>query len=260
MGYLRCQQRLTLVQIQRNLCYATQDVRDAYKLIKEALLAPSCEKVVFILHSQGGIEGGLIIDWLLAELPHDVMHRLEVYTFGNAANHFNNPHKTAGDKQAAKQKGYSEPDSKSIGYIEHYANSGDFVSRFGVLHYAHERNAFMGRVFVALNNGHLLNQHYLHDMFPLDGKHQRALDTSRFMEMNIGFSSDGDQHVEREGPVSSFLCSSGLAEDVDGLVTDVNSPIEKSPKKKVKDFSRLWQYRNGASPSDTRRAPKFFHL
>lgn len=254
--------------VQRVLCYATQDVRDAYKLVKEALLEEKCEKVVFVLHSQGGIEGGLIIDWLLAELPHDVMHRLEVYTFGNAANHFNNPYKTGGTNRAANRSGHSEPDSKSIRYIEHYANSGDFVSRFGVLHYAHQPNAFMGRVFVYPNNGHLLNQHYLHDMFPLDKEHNRALDTSPFMEMEMDLSSSDEQDVAREGLESSFLCSSGLAEGVDTLVTDVNSPIspvihrsstssdsngQMERRWKVKDFSRLWQYRNGASPPDTRR-------
>jgi hypothetical protein len=34
----------------------------------------------------------MIIDWLLQEVPQDLLAKLEVYTFGNAANHFNNPH------------------------------------------------------------------------------------------------------------------------------------------------------------------------
>lgn len=79
--------------IQRNLGYATTDVRVCYALIKEKLYDPSLSKVIFILHSQGGIEGSLIIDWLLQELPQDLLAKLEVYTFGNAANHFNNPHR-----------------------------------------------------------------------------------------------------------------------------------------------------------------------
>lgn len=79
--------------IQRNLGYATTDVRVCYALIKEKLYEPSLSKVIFILHSQGGIEGSLIIDWLLQELPQDLLAKLEVYTFGNAANHFNNPHR-----------------------------------------------------------------------------------------------------------------------------------------------------------------------
>ncbi|KAH7370170.1 hypothetical protein BKA65DRAFT_531885 [Rhexocercosporidium sp. MPI-PUGE-AT-0058] len=78
--------------IQRNFTYATQDVRDCYAIVKSTLYQPHLTKVIFILHSQGGIEGGLIIDWLLQEVPQDLLAKLEVYTFGNAANHFNNPH------------------------------------------------------------------------------------------------------------------------------------------------------------------------
>ncbi|KAH7395471.1 hypothetical protein BKA64DRAFT_59873 [Cadophora sp. MPI-SDFR-AT-0126] len=78
--------------IQRNFTYATQDVRDCYSIVKSTLYQPHLTKVIFILHSQGAIEGGLIIDWLLQEVPQDLLAKLEVYTFGNAANHFNNPH------------------------------------------------------------------------------------------------------------------------------------------------------------------------
>ncbi|KAI8624156.1 hypothetical protein F5Y19DRAFT_480925 [Xylariaceae sp. FL1651] len=79
--------------IQRNFGYATSDVRLAYKILRDKLYNPQYSKVVFILHSQGGIEGGLVLDWLLQELPQDLLAKLEVYTFGNAANHFNNPHR-----------------------------------------------------------------------------------------------------------------------------------------------------------------------
>ncbi len=79
--------------VQRNLGYATTDVRVCYRIIKEKLYNPQYSKVIFILHSQGAIEGSLIIDWLLQELPQDILAKLEVYTFGAAANHFNNPHR-----------------------------------------------------------------------------------------------------------------------------------------------------------------------
>jgi hypothetical protein len=79
--------------IQRNLQYATSDIRKAYSIVKKTLYQDQYKKVVFILHSQGGIEGGLVLDWLLQELPQDLLSKLEVYTFGNAANHFNNPHR-----------------------------------------------------------------------------------------------------------------------------------------------------------------------
>src|SRR5688572_6097650 len=76
--------------VQRNFGYATGDVRMCYKVMREVLYDPKKSKVVFILHSQGGIEGGLVLDWLLQEMPQDLLAKLEVYTFGNAANHFNN--------------------------------------------------------------------------------------------------------------------------------------------------------------------------
>lgn len=67
--------------VQRNFCFSTPDIREAYASIKDALLKEHIKKVVFILHSQGGIEGGLIIDWLLAEMPQNCLQKLEVYTF-----------------------------------------------------------------------------------------------------------------------------------------------------------------------------------
>ncbi|KAF6834838.1 hypothetical protein CPLU01_04733 [Colletotrichum plurivorum] len=89
--------------IQRNLGYATYDVRMCYRIVKETLYNPKYSKVVFILHSQGGIEGGLVLDWLLQELPQDLLAKLEVYTFGNAANHFNNPHRHAASQALAQR-------------------------------------------------------------------------------------------------------------------------------------------------------------
>ncbi|KAK0625322.1 hypothetical protein B0T17DRAFT_491922 [Bombardia bombarda] len=79
--------------VQRNLGYATTDVRVCYRIIKEKLYNPQYSKVIFVLHSQGAIEGSMVLDWLLQELPQDLLAKLEVYTFGCAANHFNNPHR-----------------------------------------------------------------------------------------------------------------------------------------------------------------------
>ena len=89
--------------VQRNFGLATRDVREAYRIVKGKLYDPRYAKVVFILHSQGGIEGGLVLDWLLQELPQDLLAKLEVYTFGNAANHFNNPHRHVGSQEAQGQ-------------------------------------------------------------------------------------------------------------------------------------------------------------
>lgn len=90
--------------IQRNFSYATSDVRVIYKILKKIIYDPSKTKVVLILHSQGAIEGGLVLDWLLQEIPQDLLSKLEVYTFGNAANHFNNPHRHLFSQHITKLK------------------------------------------------------------------------------------------------------------------------------------------------------------
>lgn len=76
----------------------------AYRYIKEALLRDDMERIVVVAHSQGGIIMSLALDNLLSDLPRECIIRLgcimlnildfqklEIYTFGCAANHFNNP-------------------------------------------------------------------------------------------------------------------------------------------------------------------------
>ncbi|KAL5613905.1 hypothetical protein FOVSG1_002968 [Fusarium oxysporum f. sp. vasinfectum] len=123
--------------IQRALLYATQDVRECYVLVKNALLDDHKKKVILILHSQCGIEGGMIIDWLLDEMPLDKLQKLEVYTFSNLANHFSNPYRGNGTR------------SSVVPHIEHHVNEKDFACRFGVLnftrHYTQNENRFAGK-------------------------------------------------------------------------------------------------------------------
>ncbi|KAK2689643.1 hypothetical protein QWA68_012022 [Fusarium oxysporum] len=123
--------------IQRALLYATQDVRECYILVKNALLDDHKKKVILILHSQCGIEGGMIIDWLLDEMPLDKLQKLKVYTFSNLANHFSNPYRGNGTR------------SSVIPHIEHHVNEKDFACRFGVLnftrHYTQNENRFAGK-------------------------------------------------------------------------------------------------------------------
>jgi hypothetical protein len=192
---------------------------------------------------------------------------LEVYTFGNAANHFNNPSmvdSTSPDGDGASARAVA----KAIGHIEHYANIGDFVSQIGVLNYATNpglQNRFMGRLFVSPHSGHLLNQHYLHNMFPL-GPDKQCLDTNPFMETEVRVESVAGDVSRREGP--GELVPQGNDADADDVtfIGDVNSPISpQSPsssfpsdmlrsgvarKLKVKHLSRLWLYRNGRVPPD----------
>lgn len=162
--------------IQRDLDYKTQDIRQGRLQIREALSAAATKKVVLILHSQGGIEGSSILDWLLADLSLDVMSKLEIFTFGNAARHFNNPllpHPPNNPDQSKGGRG-----ERVIKHIEHYANKEDLVANIGVLHFTSPQaqpyadgNAFAGQVFTREGTGHLLNMHYLDTMFKMvDGQ------------------------------------------------------------------------------------------
>ncbi|KAK4192244.1 hypothetical protein QBC35DRAFT_424547 [Podospora australis] len=114
--------------IQRNWGYATTDVRVCYRIIKEKLYNPTYTKVVFLLHSQGAIEGSLIIDWLLQELPQDLLSKLEVYTFGNASNHFNNPHRHVDSQNAARHHHHSSPIAPRIRNPIKESSSSSLVS------------------------------------------------------------------------------------------------------------------------------------
>ena len=262
--------------LQRNFAYATQDIREAYACIKEALLDPEIKKIVFILHSQGGIEGGLILDWLFAEVSRDALKRMEVYTFGNAANHFNNPdlydpNTTYGQKKIAEavlaERAEKHPRgrerTKVIGHIEHYTNAGDFVSQFGVLNYTRIQNRFMGRLFLSPGSGHLLNQHYLYKMFALNPERTGCADTNDFMEMEVRFNKhDVEEDGDRESLLSSLVgtdSDDAVKKNSVAFVGDVNAAVKPIalPKRggaarvlKVKDFSRLWLYRNGGEPED----------
>jgi len=161
--------------IERELQYYTEDTRNGYAIVKRTLEDPQYDKVVLILHSQGGIQGSLIIDKLVGNLSEEYIHKLEVYTF-TAADHFNNP---------------TRLEKHLISHIEHYANSKDFVSRLGVLNFskipatAHLTNNFIGQLFERPGSGHMLNQHYLDTIFPFDPDTGRVADTNDFVEMLV---------------------------------------------------------------------------
>ncbi|KAF2806620.1 uncharacterized protein BDZ99DRAFT_573365 [Mytilinidion resinicola] len=246
--------------IERDFSYSTDDIRRSYATIKENLLDARYKKVILILHSQGGIEGAIILDWLLAEVSQDILQRLEIYTFGNASNHFNNPHRSYSSMHTAEQRRGSNPGDKAVRHIEHYANSGDFVACWGVLSFRNMRNRYMGQILTRNGSGHLLNQHYLGAMFPL-GPDSRVLEENAFMNAEVEIVGAGSPEA-REGPESTVRAGS---DEAVAVVENVNSPISPikivSPESKfkpdrvlqparVKDFSRLWLYRNGRSPPD----------
>ncbi|KJR87435.1 uncharacterized protein SPSK_01604 [Sporothrix schenckii 1099-18] len=312
--------------VQRNYTYATRDVRVCYGILKETLYRPDITKAVFILHSQGGIEGGLVLDWLLQELPQDMLAKLEVYTFGNAANHFNNPHRTVDAQNrelAAFGSMYAEPETaeatptsatpatpiaktthrtpllvaessavrpaaltgQAIGHIEHYAHTTDFVALWGVLHFVssvpktRSMPRFLGRVFARASprGGHQFCQHYLDGMFPLARDPATnaivgcAETGNAFMESEVEVARAGDESAvvheafERNWQAATNGASTAAAPSL--VAIHASSPIlarqASQPRPiKVKDVSRLWQYRNGRSPDDgiTRGLSRFSTL
>ncbi|KAI6856138.1 hypothetical protein KC343_g12305 [Hortaea werneckii] len=249
--------------LERNFSYSTDDVRVAYKQIKDALVDSNYDKIV----------------------PQTLLSQLEIYTFGNAANHFNNPHwdlrTYLSNINAETQRDHT---IKSIGHIEHYAHSGDFVAQWGILNFTKVANRFMGRVFERPGDGHLLNQHYLNAMFPL-GDDGTVREKNEFMETAVQMAEpkDCDSEAASHETAPALPVGSGVVRATNGinssphrnrregmleslithmtpnvgagssLVQDVNSPVHKivnrqSSTLRVKDFSRLWQYRNGKSP------------
>ncbi|KAK4664898.1 uncharacterized protein QC763_508620 [Podospora pseudopauciseta] len=313
--------------IQRNWqCkYATKDVRVCYRIIKEKLYDPQNTKVVFILHSQGGIQGSLIIDWLLQELPQDILSKLEVYTFGNAANHFNNPHRHVRSQRAALRNPLaaktdstleendgtitnvtddtapnanakanltpeqqeekipsltslasstcsarpSQLSDRAIGHIEHYAHTTDFVALWGVLHFTTSTldsptmPRFIGRVFARSSprGGHQFVQHYLDGMFPLqrdaNGKLLRDSDGKL-----VGCVEEGDNEFMESEVIIGNDEGADIEGDLEGEQVQIHSVSptilrkratfrrEGVVKMRVRELSRLWQYRDGGSPEE----------
>ncbi|KAG2022368.1 hypothetical protein CC2G_000124 [Coprinopsis cinerea AmutBmut pab1-1] len=146
--------------IQRNLFYATEDTRTTYNCLKRTLCDPSINKVVLIAHSQGTIIISNVLDILFAELAPDVFDKLEVYTFGSAANHFHNP------LRSVVAPGIEE--DRQIKVIEHYVNENDFVAQIGIQHFATgvPGAQYLGKIFTRkAEGGHMFNEHYMFSMF-----------------------------------------------------------------------------------------------
>lgn len=227
----------------------------------------------------------------------DLLAKLEIYTFGNAANHFNNPHKHLRSQERAlslQTRARRPEQGKAIHHIEHYVHTFDFVSKWGILNFLHPKKTcpemprFMGRVFQREGKGHLFNLHYLDSMFPLEaapkptsGSSKGGIGGSGFLGADTSNNSFMEEEVEwvgrrreaREGLRISarstedlFLDREEASEEDEEDDGDVGvydeSPIStrqssfhesltngfRKRKYKVKDLSRLWQYRNGRSP------------
>ena len=200
----------------------------------------------------------MILDWLLDEVPQDILQYLEVYTFGCLANHFNNPYRS--HETAANEGTLAVQPQKdlSVSYIEHYANAFDFAARWGVLHFTGTQaerdrgfeNRFMGRVFVNAVPGHQLNQHYLGALFPLDSTRRFAREpvAGDFMGMDARVEeSEGDKGASTKASVR--LVAKMALDGRNGLANDETHSDDILRVPKMWECSRLWQYRNGATPT-----------
>jgi hypothetical protein len=285
---------LTECVIQRAFNYNTGDSRYAYDHVKAALADPSVKKVVLVGHSQGGIILSMIVDHLYADLPSENIAKLEIYTFGSAASHFNNPlhalRPMTPPRTVQRAKTFSFGESspyepqRVIKHIEHYCNSFDMVTRWGVLHSVKDLtdNRFAGRIFVHMNaSGHMFNQHYLSTMFPIEGdalfqKEHAFLDQE--VDVDEGTADKREATAElklgirrRESKLDQLEMGDG--QDVElraleeqsrreerGKLNIVGGSEEGSngvgggQKSTVRELSRLWRYVGGGDP-DTDLSP-----
>jgi hypothetical protein len=163
--------------IQRCLELRTRGTRIAYPIIRNFLLDQTVSRVVVIAHSQGSIITSQILDILYTELNDPNLQKLEIYTFGNAALHFNNPRNV-------------------VRHIEHYCNEHDMVCSWGAISSTGTPgHLFHGKVFVMQRrSGHLLNQHYLSRMFPDLADMADFLDQKAQLTSNNRYLIPGDRN------------------------------------------------------------------
>jgi len=196
----------------------------------------------------------------------------EVYTFGNAASHFNNPRKTGTPKNSP----LSTTDDFCVGHIEHYVNERDMVPRWGVLYNVMQilDNRFSGRIFVRMGaSGHMFNQHYLDAMFPLD--HALAgvfLDQVVNVDEKLALRRESKavqqiSAMRRESmkqlptgevldwgdkdriPVDIIVNGEAPSGGDNVLINFVDSQIGSDARgKTVRQLSRLWKYVDGGNP------------
>jgi hypothetical protein len=127
----------------------------AYAQLIQALKTK--DKVVLIAYSQGGIIASQIVSRLMQDEKHyHLACKLELYTFGNASN------------KLILKNNISENaiDSDFMPFIEHFANTRDFVAQISVIHYS---DRIEGKLYTCDSIGHFLNIHYLPNL--VDGRY-----------------------------------------------------------------------------------------
>ncbi|KAK7548255.1 hypothetical protein BKA81DRAFT_225384 [Phyllosticta paracitricarpa] len=182
---------LVVCLFQRCFRYNTADVRCVYEMLKLQILEPGADKVVLLAHGQGACVASLALDRMLLEVPSKSLGKLEIFTFGCAASHFNNPlshsYLTILLQNSALNPVLSSRPRHVVPIIEHYANENDPFARWGVLNSTRDcpGQRFAGQVFINKDaSGHLFNQHYLDAMF--------ALPPARMADLSMSNSRGSD--------------------------------------------------------------------
>lgn len=90
-------------------------------------------------------------------------------------------------------------------------------------------------------------------MFPLDESRRRVADNSQFMDMDVRLNRhdvgrEDVTGVEAGGGGSSIAFIGDVNKSVAPMVRLKGNG--RGERLKVRDFSRLWQYRNGGTPDD----------
>ncbi|MCJ1338058.1 hypothetical protein MMC09_003343 [Bachmanniomyces sp. S44760] len=274
------------------------DVRVAFDYVKACLADPTINKVVLIGHSQGGIIASLVLDQLFADLPSQTISKIvslvpnqsgsieaycirkEVYTFGNAASHFNNPLVSLQPRDSLSKSvhllgTYSE---RCIPHIEHYVNELDMIPRWGVLYNVMEvlDNCYSGKVFVRMGaTGHMFVQHYMDYMFPLDPdrrhgfldkvvdvdevtasrRENEAIQQVSLMKRESTIAVENIEFGDgQKVPVEAILEEESKLETLTrpaiNIILPRNEVAQEARGKSVKQLSRLWRYVDGGSPAD----------
>jgi len=185
--------------LSRHLRFNTPVSTALHSQLRDSLLDTSVRKVIVLGHGAGAAILSSVLDDLHADLPTDILSKLEIYTFGSAASHLSNPCSsldspmnqngsfTRADgtivspvKATLASRGYRTEDTERvIPHIEHYALSSDITARAGIIHNTCSAldNRFCGRLFI-LNKqpGFLFNAHYLSSLFPSSPSPHPVLD------------------------------------------------------------------------------------
>jgi len=59
--------------------------------LRDAMLSPTCNKVVVLAHGTGAAILSQVLDRMHCDMPVEMMNKMEIYTFGSAAHHLSNP-------------------------------------------------------------------------------------------------------------------------------------------------------------------------